>query len=191
MTPEHLPTEQYEAQLAEKVVRLQTMMAPFAAPVPEVFHSPVSHYRMRAEFRLWHDGDDLYHIIFDQQTRSRIRVDSFPAASALINQLMTAMLEGVRNNPVLRHKLFQIDYLTTLATSRSAVRRIIKTGRCPASKRRRCVTPCEPRGHQSDGGRSKLKTELDQDYIDERLPVGGREMICRQVENSFTHRTRQ
>ncbi|MGP4878865.1 hypothetical protein ACTXQV_43710, partial [Klebsiella pneumoniae] len=25
MTPEHLPTEQYEAQLAEKVVRLQTM----------------------------------------------------------------------------------------------------------------------------------------------------------------------
>ena len=37
MTPEHLPTEQYEAQLAEKVVRLQTMMAPFAAPVPEVF----------------------------------------------------------------------------------------------------------------------------------------------------------
>lgn len=78
MTPEHLPTEQYEAQLAEKVVRLQTMMAPFAAPVPEVFRSPVSHYRMRAEFRLWHDGDDLYHIIFDQQTRSRIRVDSFP-----------------------------------------------------------------------------------------------------------------
>ena len=27
MTPEHLPTEQYEAQLAEKVVRLQSMMA--------------------------------------------------------------------------------------------------------------------------------------------------------------------
>lgn len=33
MTPEHLPTEQYEAQLAEKVVRLQKMMVPFAAPV--------------------------------------------------------------------------------------------------------------------------------------------------------------
>ncbi len=64
MTPEHLPTEQYEAQLAEKVVRLQTMMAPFAAPVPEVFRSPVSHYRMRAEFRLWHDGDDLHTILF-------------------------------------------------------------------------------------------------------------------------------
>ena len=40
MTPEHLPTEQYEAQLAEKVVRLQSMMAPFSDLVPEVFRSP-------------------------------------------------------------------------------------------------------------------------------------------------------
>jgi len=73
MTPEHLPIEDYDAQLAEKVSRLETMMTPFAAPDVEVFRSPVSHYRMRAEFRLWHDGDDIYHIIFDQQTRERIR----------------------------------------------------------------------------------------------------------------------
>ncbi len=91
------------------------MMVPFAAPVPEVFRSPVSHYRMRAEFRLWHDGDDLYHIMFDQQTKSRIRVDSFPAASELINQLMVEILDGVRDNPVLRHKLFRVDYLTTMS----------------------------------------------------------------------------
>lgn len=88
MTPEHLPTEQYEAQLAEKVVRLQSMMAPFSDLVPEVFRSPVSHYRMRAEFRIWHDGDDLYHIIFDQQTKSRIRVDSFPAACFILGVLL-------------------------------------------------------------------------------------------------------
>jgi tRNA (uracil-5-)-methyltransferase len=126
-------------------------MAPFAAPVPEVFRSPVSHYRMRAEFRLWHDGDDLYHIMFDQQTKSRIRVDSFPAASELINQLMTAMLEGVRDNPVLRHKLFQIDYLTTL--SNQAVYRccIIKSStmngvsrrsaaRCAARAKSQCAS---------------------------------------------------
>ena len=78
MTPEHLPTEQYEAQLAEKVVRLQSMMAPFSDLVPEVFRSPVSHYRMRAEFRIWHDGDDLYHIIFDQQTAASAWIASPP-----------------------------------------------------------------------------------------------------------------
>lgn len=188
MTPEHLPTEQYEAQLAEKVVRLQTMMAPFAAPVPEVFRSPVSHYRMRAEFRLWHDGDDLYHIIFDQQTRSRIRVDSFPAASALINQLMTAMLEGVRNNPVLRQKLFQIDYLTTL--SNQAVVSLLYHKKLDDAWREQAEALRDALRAQGlnvhlIGRATKTKIELDQDYIDERLagwragddlPSGGKQL---------------
>lgn len=128
------------------MVRLQSMMAPFSDLVPEVFRSPVSHYRMRAEFRIWHDGDDLYHIIFDQQTKSRIRVDSFPAASELINQLMTAMIAGVRNNPVLRHKLFQIDYLTTLSNqavlSCYTIRSWMMSG---VRKRRPCAMHCARR----------------------------------------------
>ncbi len=73
-----LPIENYEEQLAEKVRSLQTMMQPFQAPDAHVFASPVSHYRMRAEFRIWHEGDDLWHIMFDQQTKQRIRIDTFP-----------------------------------------------------------------------------------------------------------------
>ncbi len=40
-------------------------------------------------------------------SKSRIRVDTFPAASQLINTLMKAMIAGVRDNHALRHKLFQ------------------------------------------------------------------------------------
>ncbi len=36
------------------------------------------------------------------------------------------------------------------------------------------------------GRATKTKIALDQDYIDERLPIAGKEMIYRQVENSFT-----
>ncbi|MGM1329391.1 tRNA (uridine(54)-C5)-methyltransferase TrmA, partial [Klebsiella michiganensis] len=166
MTPEHLPTEQYEAQLAEKVVRLQKMMAPFSAPVPEVFRSPVSHYRMRAEFRLWHDGDDLYHIMFDQQTKSRIRVETFPAASELINQLMAEVIEGVRDNPVLRHKLFQVDYLTTL--SNQAVisllyhKKLDDEWRQQATRLRDALRAQNLNVHLI-GRATKTKIELDQD----------------------------
>ncbi|MGS9064215.1 DUF3164 family protein, partial [Salmonella enterica subsp. enterica serovar Infantis] len=45
----------------------------------------------------------------------RIRVDTIPAASQLINTLMKAMIAGVRDNHAQRHKLFQMDYLTTLS----------------------------------------------------------------------------
>ncbi|HKN04517.1 MAG TPA: tRNA (uridine(54)-C5)-methyltransferase TrmA [Buttiauxella sp.] len=189
MTPEHLPIEQYDAQLAEKVARLQSMMAPFAAPAPEVFRSPVSHYRMRAEFRIWHDEDDLYHIMFDQQTKQRIRVNSFPAASSLINALMPAMLDGVRDIPALRHKLFQIDYLTTV--SNQAIVSLLyhrKLGEEWQQQAEALRDNLRAQGFNVHliGRATKTKIALDQDFIDERLTVAGKEMIYRQVENSFT-----
>ena len=189
MTPEHLPIEQYDAQLAEKVARLQSMMAPFAAPAPEVFRSPTSHYRMRAEFRIWHDEDDLYHIMFDQETKQRIRVNTFPAASSLINALMPAMLDGVRDIPALRHKLFQIDYLTTM--SNQAVVSMLyhrKLGEEWQQHAEALRDNLRAQGFNVHliGRATKTKIELDQDFIDERLTVAGKEMIYRQVENSFT-----
>jgi len=113
MTPENLPIEQYDDQLAEKTARLTAMMSPFNAPQPDVFRSPVSHYRMRAEFRVWHDEGDLYHIMFDQQTKARVRVDQFPTASELINRLMPVLISAIKQDPALRRKIFQIDYLST------------------------------------------------------------------------------
>jgi len=189
MTPEHLPIEQYDAQLAEKVSRLVTMMTPFAAPEVEVFRSPVSHYRMRAEFRLWHDGDDIYHIIFDQQTRERIRVDQFPAASELINQLMPKMIAAIRDNRTLRHKLFQIDYLSTLSNQiviSLLYHRKLDDAWQQAASELRDQLRAEGLDVQLIGRATKTKICLDRDYVDERLPVAGREMIYRQVENSFT-----
>ncbi|QKJ88994.1 tRNA/tmRNA (uracil-C(5))-methyltransferase [Paramixta manurensis] len=189
MTPEQLPTENYATQLEEKVTRLQGMMAPFNAPEIDVFRSPVSHYRMRAEFRVWHDGDDLYHIIFDQQTRQRIRVDQFPAASHLINQLMPLMMEAMRNNPVLRRKLFQIDYLSTMSNriviSLLYHRALDEEWRQAAEALRDTVRRQGFDLHLI-GRATKTKICLDQDFVDECLPVDGKEIIYRQVENSFT-----
>lgn len=189
MTPEQLPIEHYDAQLEEKVTRLQTLMTPFAAPEVDVFRSPVSHYRMRAEFRLWHEGDDLYHIIFDQQTRERIRVDSFPAASQLINALMPRLIAAVRNNKTLRHKLFQVDYLSTLSNQivvSMLYHRALTEEWQQEAEALRDALRAEGFDVQLIGRATKTKICLDRDYVDECLPVAGKDIIYRQVENSFT-----
>ncbi len=189
MTPEQLPIEQYDAQLEEKVSRLQTLMTPYAAPEVEVFRSPVSHYRMRAEFRLWHEGDDLYHIIFDQQTRQRIRVDSFPAASQLINKLMPRLIEAVRDNKALRHKLFQVDYLSTMS-NQIVVSLLYHRALTEEWQREAEALRDKLRAEGFDlhliGRATKTKICLDRDYVDECLPVAGKNILYRQVENSFT-----
>lgn len=189
MTPENLPIEQYDDQLAEKTERLRQMMVPFGAPEPAVFRSPVSHYRMRAEFRIWHDGDDLYHIMFDQQTKQRIRVDLFPAASALINRLMPELIATIRADRVLRHKLFQIDYLSTMSGEVVVTliyHKALDEEWQHQARALRDTLRTQGFALQLIGRATKTKICLDRDYVDERLPIAGREMIYRQVENSFT-----
>jgi tRNA (uracil-5-)-methyltransferase len=51
----------YAAQLADKQQRLIELLAPFNAPPPEVFESPREHYRLRAEFRLWREGNERHY----------------------------------------------------------------------------------------------------------------------------------
>lgn len=60
-------TVTYSNQLAEKVSTLKNMFTDFNVPELEVFESQEKHYRMRAEFRVWHEGEDLYYIMFDQK----------------------------------------------------------------------------------------------------------------------------
>ena len=146
-----LPIEQYSELLAKKTENLTALLAPFNAPVLDVFASEPSHFRMRAEFRVWHDkneqGDnELYHIMFDQATKQRYRVDNFPIANELINRMMQALLAEIHGNEILTRKLFQVDYLSTLSG----------------------------------------EIALDCDFVEEILPLAGKNYVYRQVENSFT-----
>jgi len=189
MTSETLPNELYEIQLMEKATRLSEMMAAFQAPAAEIFRSTPQHYRMRAEFRVWHEEQDLYHIMFDQQTKEKIRIDHFSAGSALINQLMAAMMDALRSSPVLRRKLFQLDYLTTM--SAEAVITLIYHRPLDDEWREHAGalrTALRGQGFEVNliGRAAKTKICLDRDYADERLPVDGQEMRYRQIENSFT-----
>ena len=73
-------------------------------------------YRMRAEFRLWHDGDDLYYAMFDpRQPKTPQRVTEFPIASRTIQAAMPRLLRLLHAEPVLRRKLFQVEFLSGLS----------------------------------------------------------------------------
>ncbi len=185
----YLPTAQYTRLLEQKRQKLTALLAPFNAPKLEVFSSEPEYFRMRAEFRVWHDEDDLYHIMFDQETKQRRRVDSFPTASLLINRMMNTLLPILRNNDVLRKRLFQIDYLSTLSGKiivSLLYHRTLDEQWIEAAKALKVRLQNLDFDVQIIGRASKQKICLDQDYVDEILPVNGRNYVYRQVENSFT-----
>ena len=180
--------QRYQSQLDDKIFRLTGLLSEFSAPEPRVYPSAPVHYRMRAEFRVWHDGDDLYHIMFDQETKEKYRVDSFPPASKGINTMMSVLMEKLRNNPVLRKKLFQIDYLSGLSgemvISLLYHKPLDDEWEQEATQLRNELSDSLP--VSLIGRARKQKRIIGNDFILERLPVNGEEFIFKHTENSFT-----
>src|SRR5438445_13350380 len=100
-----LDPQNYEKLLAEKKLKLKSMFSSFTTPEVEVFASEPTHFRMRSEFRVWHEGEDLYYYMFDKAQEKNIRTEQYLPASLIINQMMTALMEEVRPNQILRYKL--------------------------------------------------------------------------------------
>ncbi len=186
MRPDQIQPEQYDAQLQTKKDTLIALMADQNLPELEVFESAPSHYRMRAEFRIWHEGDDLFYAMFDSaDPRQPIRVDQFIPASALINELMPKLLDSIRDIPVLRHKLFQVDFLTT--TTGEALISMLYHKPIDEAWHEAAVALNEQFPACHFIGRSrKRKQVLTRDFVMETLRVGGRLYHYQQVENSFT-----
>ncbi|MEH8175800.1 tRNA (uridine(54)-C5)-methyltransferase TrmA [Aeromonas veronii] len=179
----------YQAQLDEKRARLTELFAGFTLPALEVHSSPAEYYRMRAEFRIWHEGDDLFHCMYAPATKEIIKIDHFPTASRLINQLMPLLLEGLRPHPVLRRKLFQIDYLST--QSGQIIVSLLYHRKLEAEWQQAAeVLQADLRAKgfelQLIGRAHKQKICLGDDFAIEQLNVAGRQLIYKQVENSFT-----
>lgn len=177
--------DQYQSQLTDKVSRLQTLLP--STPHLQVYESPVSHYRARAEFRIWHDGDESDYIMFNTETREKVKIKSCPMAIESICELMPKLMAEIVANPDLRTKLFQIDFLATLSGEMLVTliyRRQIEGDQAwlDAAQQLKQSLPIT----HIIGRARKQKITLDQDYVVEQLQLDGKSFTYQQIENSFT-----
>lgn len=188
MRPTEIQANTYDEQLKNKTHFVKDSFAQHPMPELEVFASEPLHYRLRAEFRLWHDGDDLYHMMFDQTTKQKYQVDYFPPASQLINDVMADLLLLLKKNQTVRRKLFQIDYLASLSGEiivSLLYHKALDDEWAAQMQHIRCVLR---KKYQIDiiGRAKKQKIILDKDYVTEELTINHRKFTFKQIENSFT-----
>ncbi|MFT4746848.1 MAG: tRNA (uracil-5-)-methyltransferase [Congregibacter sp.] len=188
MRPTDINPKDYQKQLQNKIHLVKDAFENHQMPELETFESAADHYRMRAEFRIWHDGDELYHVMFDQQTKEKYKVDYFPAATKVINKVMVDLLVLLKPNELVRRKLFQIDYLSSLSGQILVTliyhKSLDEFWRVEMEKIRDQLRLT----YEIDiiGRAKKLKVLLDKDYLIEQLPVNDRTYLFKQIENSFT-----
>lgn len=182
--PQVDPAE-YETQLRAKEARMQTLFARFDPPSMELYRSPSEHYRMRAEFRVWHEGDELEYVMFEPGSKhEKYALTECPMVDRRIADMMFPFLEAVKGVKELRSRLFQVDFLATLSGELLVsllYHRKIDEAWVEA------VRPLRQQFGIDIVGRSrKNKLVLDRDFVFETLTINGKHYHYKQTENSFT-----
>lgn len=184
----HINPNNYSQQLEDKKNDIAHLFSNYELPTLDIFESEPINYRYRAEFRVWHEEDDLYYIMFDSATKQKYKVEYFPVASTLINQFMSELLIEIKDNQLLRQRLFQVDFLSSksgeVLISLLYHKQLTDEWQTEAEKlvlRLSAIAPVNIIGRAR-----KQKVVLHKDFLMEKLTVGDQTYIYHQLENSFT-----
>lgn len=175
----------YPAQLAAKVAQFKDNFAALGLPEPAVFASAPLHYRLRAEFRIWHQGDELDYAMFDPENPKRpILMADFPAASESICAAMPRLRERVMADDTLRKRLYAVEFLATL--SGDLLITLIYHRRLDEAWEAAARTLAADLQAAVIGRSRGQKVVLDRDWVQEQFELDGRELRYRQLEGGFS-----
>ena len=164
----------YQQQLRDKTDYLKKLFQGLDFPEIEVFESPEQHYRMRAEFRIWHEGGEMFYAMFERGQKasgtSLLRCDQFR--------------EAAMQNSKLKNRWYAVEFLSALSGEMLVT--MIYHKKLDEAWQRAAETLARELGIHIIGRSRRQKIVLTQDYITEELNVNGKTFRYRQVEGSFT-----
>lgn len=178
-------TEAYAEQLQQKIQQVQTLFAQFDLPELEVFDSPATGFRMRAEFKIWHEGSQAHYAMYRQgEYKKPYIVEEFPQGYSTIANLMPPLLTAINGSEILRRKLFQVEFLTTL--SGQALITLIYHKKLDERWTEEAEALQQELNVKLLGRSRKQKLVLSDDFVIETLNVKERQFHYQQIESSFT-----
>ncbi len=142
------------------------------------------HYRMRAEFRIWHDGDDTNYAMHHPQTKKVYTITDFPIASERITSAMPTLMAEINGNELLRKRLFQVEFLSSLRGE--LLISLIYHKQLNEEWDELALKLGEKLNAYIIGRARKQKRVLHQEYVMETLTINNKQFEYQQVENSFT-----
>ena len=181
--------QHYEEQLAIKAAKVSDLLSPFDSPPMAIFASPRLHFRMRAEFRIWHainnDIRECFYVMFERSApKTPIRITQFPIACQPICNSMEPLLTAINASDILAKKLFQVEFLAS-STGQLVVTLIYH--RQLDEEWEALAKVLEIELDISIIGRArKQKIVLSRDFVIEKIKVDGRHYQYEQQENSFS-----
>ena len=182
----------YDAQLAQKLAAVKALLPQAKDAQWETHASPKTAFRLRCNFQMWHEseGANLHYVMYDGDNAERtpLRVEDFPRGCAETQRLMPLVLEALRGDDVLRDKVHEVRYHTTLHGSTVVVlvyNRPIDDDKVWRSKAEALAKTLKV---VLVGRSSKVRITLNGDAprVREQLRVAGADYTLFQLEGEFS-----
>jgi len=173
----------YKGQLNDKVVLNKERFQEFYNGEISVFESPTQNYRSRSEFKLWHDGDEIYYAMNNRTKDGVIFIEECPQVNEYISVLMPKLLLEIRKHEI-GFKLFGVDFLSS--SSGELVVSLLYHRRLDEVWQEKATIIAEALSIYIIGRSRKQKVVIGQDYITESLHIKNEVYKFHHIENSFT-----
>lgn len=177
--------EDYESLLQAKVDSIKPGFSPYFAGEADIFTSPPTHYRMRAEFRMWHDEDGIHYVMFrPEDPKTPHKISDFPVACRAISDRMAPLQAALNTSETLKRRLFQLEFLAT--TTGDTLLVLVYHRKLDETWQQAARELAEHLDVQIIGRSRKQKVVLERDYVTEELQIGQNSYSYRQAEGVFT-----
>ena len=175
---------EYRQQVDRKHDRVCALLAPYWSGRFDLYDSPESHYRARAEFRIWHEAGRCDYAMGKMGKNGSVVIEECPKVILPIEERMGPLIEAVNASEELSRKLFAVEFLAAT------------TGECLVTMlyHRPLEEPWIDEARQlqrhlnaSIIGRSRKQKEvLDQAFVTEVLEIDTKKYYYRHYEGGFT-----
>ena len=183
--PHSIYPEQYEQQLEQKMEKVRQQFWAFFRGEIETFDSPRQGFRMRAEFKVWQEAGVAHYAMYRKnEYKQPFMIEDFAMGSDRINELMPLLMSEINQSELLRKRLFQAEFLTTL--DGEALITLIYHKPLDETWEQEARALKDKLQVHIIGRSRKQKMVLDQDFVTETLTVNERQFKYQQVEASFT-----
>jgi tRNA (uracil-5-)-methyltransferase len=174
----------YQTELAQKKERVLGLLSPFEVKDLEVFSAEPSHYRARAEFKIWHDGDVCSYAMGRLDKKGAINIQECPKVIVPIEKRMPSLLEAINASEVLKHRLFAVEFLAT--TSDECLITLIYHRKLEEDWSVACRELEKVLNAKIMGRSRKQKVVLSEEFVTEKLLIDGKDVYYRHYESGFT-----
>ncbi|NOX14715.1 MAG: tRNA (uridine(54)-C5)-methyltransferase TrmA [Epsilonproteobacteria bacterium] len=177
----------YTQQIEQKKEYIKELFSDFLIDDFEFFASNEEHYRNRAEFRIWHDGDEISYGMHKLKGKGVLKIDECPKVDEQIYALMPKLKKFLQNSDELREKLYGIEFLSS---KNGMLVTLIYHKQIGQDWKKEARKIEEKFGIFVIGRAKKIKEVLSQDFVLESLQVEDKNYTYKIIEGGFSQPNR-